>query len=515
MFSFVLPMWDSDVTARAAVEQSVASNVGDVGTGALMAGVQGAVEGSLRGEVSRYGFGLDGSYERVFQVSLGAVRAAPSDSVSARLGGGAGWAISPLADLSMAAAGYLATRLGVRADDALAARDPFLFGNRLQYTLSGGPALSITTSRRAAVRVGAGYEQAGALSADDPSAVGVDAHTGRADVSTSVDLGPRDTLTPELRYEVTQYHHALLDTELTRGAARVHAGAALLSESHELTRNVSTRVSGGFTVASPPPVLASRDAVLAPTARAGLTYVAERYRLTAGYAYEYTSLGPRIGFGHEHEASLEASFRPVPGGATRDLVVTGVARFSSGSAPVAASPPLHLDPGAPAPAREGSLSTITALAGAEIAYPLARGVALRGGVDLEYVRAALDPAPRAGEAGGSLRSIVSAGISGTLSTDRHRTLPRDPDSAWDDERRRAMIQGMPSGRWQPPEPGRERDDDRNDVASEATGEPPPARSVLAGAPASSEQGGAPARSEQGGAPARSEQGGAPSRRAPR
>lgn len=478
MFSFVLPMWDSDVTARAAVEQSVASNVGDMGSGALMAGVGGSVEGSLRGESSRYGFSVDGSYERVFQISLDAARSTPSDSVSARLGGGAGWALSPRADLSMATAGYLATRLGVRAADALAARDPFLSGNRLQYTLSGGPTLSISTSRRSAARLDVGYEQAGALSADDPAAVGIDAHTGRAQVSTALELGALDTLTPELRYEITQYHHALLDTELTRGEARVHAGAALLSASHELTRNASTLVSGGVTVASPPPVLSSRDVVVAPTARVGLTYVQERYRLTAGYSYAYTSLGPRIGFGHEHEASLEASFRPARGGATRDLIVTGIARFSTGSAPVAANPPLHLALGAPAPSREGSLSTTTALAGAEIAYPLARGIALRGGVDLEYVRAALDPAPSAGEAGGSLRSIVMAGISGTLSTDRHRTVHRDPDSAWDDERRTAMIQGMPSGRWQPPEPGRERDD-----RGETPGETPPARAGAAGAPA--------------------------------
>ncbi|WP_437971577.1 hypothetical protein WMF04_20695 [Sorangium sp. So ce260] len=483
MFSFVLPMWDSDVTARAAVEQSVASNVGDVGSGALMTGVGGSVEGSLRGESSRYGFSVDGSYERVFQVSLDAARSAtPSDSVSARLGGGAGWALSPRADLSMATAGYVATRLGMRASDALAARDPFLSGNRLQYTLSGGPVLSVTTSRRSAVRLDVGYEQAGALSADDPAAVGIDAHTGRAQVSTAIELGALDTLTPELRYEITQYHHALLDTELTRGEARVHAGAAVLSASHELTRNASTRIEGGVTVASPPPVLSSRDAVVAPTARVGLTYVQERYRLTAGYGYAYTSLGPRIGFGHEHEASLEASVRPARGGATRDLVVTGVAHFSTGSAPVAANPPLHLAPGAPAPSREGSLSTITALAGAEIAYPLTRGVALRGGVDLEYVRAALDPAPSAGEAGGSLRSIVTAGISGTLSTDRHRTVRRDPDSAWDDERRTAMIQGMPSGRWQPPEPDGA-GDDRGGAPGETPEAAPPPRAREAGAPA--------------------------------
>ncbi|WP_437593807.1 hypothetical protein [Sorangium sp. So ce1000] len=478
MFSFVLPMWDSDVTARAAVEQSVASNVGDVGSGALMAGVVGSVEGSLRGAVSRYGFSVDGSYERVFQVSLDAARLTPSDSASARLGGGAGWALSPRADLSMAAAGYVATRLGVRADDALAARDPFLSGDRLQYTLSAGPALSITASRRSSVRLGVGYEQAGALSADDPAAVGIDAHTGRAEASTSVDLGALDTLTPELRYEFTQYRHALLDADLTRGAARVHAGAALLSESHELTRNLSTRIAGGVTVASPPPVLSSRDAVIAPAARLGLTYVRERYRLTAGYAYAYTSLGPRIGFGHQHEASLEASFRPARGGATRDLIVTGVARLSAGSAPVAANPPLHLSPGAPAPSGEGSLSTTTALAGAEVSYPLWRGIALSGGVDLEYVRAALDPAPRAGAPGGSLRSIVTAGLSGTLSTDRHRTIRRDPDSAWDDERRSAMIQGMPSGRWQAPEP-----DSAPDDRGDAPGEPPSAGAVRADPPA--------------------------------
>ncbi|AUX42912.1 hypothetical protein SOCE26_043500 [Sorangium cellulosum] len=427
MFSFVLPMLDSDVTARAAVEQSMASSVGGAGAGALMAGVEGAVEGALRGAMSRYDFRLDGSYERVLQVSPGPVGSAPSDSVSARLGGGAGWTLSRSADLSLATAGYLATRLGVRAADALAARDPFLSGNRLQYTLSGAPALAIAASRRAAVHVGVGYDQAGALSADDPEAAGVDAHTGRADASASVEIGPREALTPELRYEVTQLYHAVLDTELTRGPAQVHTGSALLAASRDLTRNVSTRVAGGLTVASPPPVLSSRHAVIAPAARVGLTWLAERYRLTADYTYAYTSLGPRIGFGHEHEASIEASLRPLRGGAHRDLLVTGVVRLSTGSAPVAANPPLQPSPGAPAPPGEGSLSTTTALAGAQIEVPLSRGVALRGGLDLEYVRAALDPAPAAGQPGGSLRAILTAGLSGTLSTDPHHTLRRDPE----------------------------------------------------------------------------------------
>lgn len=473
-------MLDTEVTARAAVEQSVASHVADVETGALMAGVEGSVEGSVRGAMSRYGFSANGSYERVLQVSTGAGRATPSDSIAARLGGGAGWTLSPFTNLSMNAAGYLATRLGVRAADELAARDPFLFGNRLQYTLSGGPALSITMSRRSTVRFGAGYEQAGALSADDPAAVGVDARTGRAEVSTSIELGAVDTLTPELRYEVTRYYHALLDTDLTRGPARIHAGSALVSESHELTRNLSTRIAGGVTIASPPPLLSSRDAVIAPSARAGLTYVNERYRLTAGYTYAYTSLGPRIGFGHEHEASFEASFRPVQGGAYRDLVITGVARLATGSAPVAANPPLHLDPDAPPPSREGTLSTTTALAGAEIEYPLLRGIALRGGIDLEYVRAALDPAPNAGRSGGSLRSIITASLSGTLSTNPQRTVRRDPDSAWDEERRNALMREMPSGHARSPRPDRARHAPRGPAASD---EPSAARAHEAGAPA--------------------------------
>jgi hypothetical protein len=435
-----------------AVEQSVASNVADVGTGALMAGAEAAVEAAFRGALARAGFNVDGSYARVLQVSLDSGQLSPADSLSANLGAGAGFSLSPLADLSMSARGYLATRLGMRAGDALAARDPFLFGQRLQYSLSAGPDLSITTSRRASVHLGGGYEQAGALSAEDPSAAGVDAHTGRANVSYSQEIGPVDALTPELRYEYTHYHHALLDTDLHRGPADIHSGSALLSLSHDFSRNLSAHAGGGVTIASPPPILRSDRAVVSPAALAGLTYLTARYRLTASYRYEYASLGPRIGFGHEHEASASVSFRPAPGGAYRDFVVTGTGRFSAGVAPVGANPPLHLDLGAPPPPAEGKLSTVTAVAGAEVEFPITRGLALRGGVDLELVHATLDPAPAGGAMGASLRTIVSAGIAGTLSTNPHRTLRRDPDSAWDDEQRASRIQQMPGGRFPLPAP---------------------------------------------------------------
>jgi hypothetical protein len=495
VFSFFSPMWESDVTARAAVEQSVSTSVADVGTAAVMAGAEASLEGSFRDALASYGFSVDGGYERVFQVSLGSGQSAPSDSASARVGGGAGWTISPFTELSFGARGYLATRLGVRAADALAARDPFLFGNRLQYTITGGPDLSFTASHRTSVHVGGSYEQAGALSADDPKAVGVDAHTGRAALSLGYELGAVDTVSPEFRYEIAHYYHALLDTELRRGEAELHAVSALVSESHDFSRNLTGQASGGVTVASPPPVVRSRDAVVAPAARAGLTYVAKSYRLTASYAYEYRSLGPRIGFGQQHDVSIEVAFRPLPGGAHRDLVVTGVGRFSAGGAPVAASPPLHVDLGAPPPPTEGRLSATTAVAGAEIEVPLARGLVLRGGLDLEYLHAALEPAPAAGSAGASLRTVFTAALAGTLSTNKLTALRRDPDSAWDDERRDAMIRGMPSGRWQSPERDRAeraRADDavRGPETEEPAGPPQPASDGSAapdGAESTSEQ----------------------------
>lgn len=421
-------MWESDATARAAVAQSVASSTEDIGAASLLSGVEASIEAVTLGPRSAYGVAAGGAYARAFHVSVEGGGSAPEESVSGELATYGEWALSPHIDLSLDGAGYLATELGVRAGDALAARDPFLSGGRLQYTVGGGPGFSTVLSRRSSLHVSGGYELAGALDADDAEAIGVDAHAARAGIAYRREIGARDALRPELNYEYAHLYHALLDVDLRRGPADVHAASAVLVESHTFSRRLSGRVGGGVTVASPPPILASADLTVAPGARARLAYVGQRYQISAAYAYEYTSLGPRIGFGQEHTARAEVSFWPARGGQHRDLLLTGTGRFSVGSAPVAADPPIHEDPGAPRASLEGSVTTYTALAGVALEVPFTRGLLLLGGFDLEYLHATRDPTPPGERGGGALRTIWTIGLAGTLSTDRGATVRLDPDA---------------------------------------------------------------------------------------
>lgn len=421
------------MTARAAVEQSVAASVTDVGSGALLSGAEGSLATSARERRADYNLELAGAYARATYVSIGAGASAPSDSASASLEGSAAWETSPRTTLSLASAGYLATRLGVRADDALAQRDPFLFGNRLQYTISAGPGLGVVTTRRSHLALSARYEQTGALTAEDPRAVGIDTHQGLLGLRYDHELSDVDTIAPTLEYTYTHFYNALLDVDLRRGPADIHSGTALVVVTRALSRRITASVGGGLTAASPSPIVTSRSRapVIAPAARAGLEYEAGRYEASLAYTYQYTSLGARIGYGQEHDAIAGLELRPVRGGAYRDVVLTGVARLAVGSAPVAADPPLAI-PGQPPPppsSQEGTLSTIAAAAGAKVAYPLALGLMLYGGVDLEFVRARFDPPPTAGQSTGSLRTIWTFGLSGTLSTDRGALLPESEDEA--------------------------------------------------------------------------------------
>jgi hypothetical protein len=74
--------------------------------------------------------------------------------------------------------------------------------------------------------------------------------------------------------------------------------------------------------------------------------------------------------------------------------------------------------------------------------PLLRAVALRGGVDLQLARGALDPAPAGGSPGLQLQAVVLIGISVTLSTDPARTVRKDP---LEEEQARERAQ---PGAWQ-------------------------------------------------------------------
>ncbi|AKT40470.1 hypothetical protein [Chondromyces crocatus] len=428
MFPFLLPLWEADVTARAAAEQGVAASVVDVGTGSLLTGAEGSLVAVARNPRSEYGLALTGAYARASYFSIGEGGGAlPRDSASTSLDGRAAWQTSPLTSLSWTTSGFLATRLGIRADDALAQRDPFLYGQRLQYTLGTGPGFSMTTSRRSFLDMAASYQQTGAITADDPRAIGVDTHEAFARTRFSYELSDNDAIGPELEYRYIHYYNALLDIFFNRGEADVHAGTALMLWTHAFGRRSVGRIGGGVTVASPPPIVGSDDTVVAPAARAGITFAGDRYDFMVDYAYTYTSLGSRIGFGQQHNALAQISFLPLRGGKYRDVVMTGVARFAVGNLPVALNPPLVVDPERPPPNIEGKLMTITAAAGARIDYPLLLGVQMYGAFDLEFLRASFDPPTVYGQNSG-LRTIWTIGIAGTISTDRRQMVPPEPAS---------------------------------------------------------------------------------------
>jgi hypothetical protein len=365
------------------------------------------------------------------------------------LGLSGGFTTSPRTNLQLRSGGYLATPLGVRAFDALAARDPFM-QDRTEYALDAGSSFGIQASRATRVELGAGYNQAGAVDAVDPSAVGIDSHTGSASLGVPHEIGLADTLGPEVRYEGTHFYHALLDVDLTRGPLDVHTGTLVLREQHRLTRRLTSDISGGVTVASPNPIVDPSSPVVSPAASAALSYATRRIDGTASYQYAYTSLGPRIGFGQEHTAAVEVDGRPLEGGRFRDFVLRGIGRASYGRAPVAAAPPLVVDPSQPPTDLEGNVTTYTVVAGAQLEVPLARGVAFLGGFDLQYAAVILDRGPV--DAGiGTMTTIATIGIVGVLSTDPRLTLrpgredPEDersaPDRELTDERRGDLTVG--------------------------------------------------------------------------
>ena len=313
-------------------------------------------------------------------------------------------------------------------------------GPDLSYSLAAWP--------RGTFNVDAGYEQAGAVAADTAAAVGVDTHDGHGGVSYSYDLGPGDSLTPELRYDYTHYEHALLggvtpdaaagtgQDAFARGPADVHAVSLTTGWSHEIGRRWRTVASGGLTVGSPMPGIGSSHVVVAPRATASLRWTGRRTFVTARYAYAYTSLGPRIGYGQEHTATIRVTTQPAEGARLRDLVVTGIGRFSHGGAPLAEDPENLLPvPGGPALPPDGKLTTTTAAGALLIEYPLRRGLAFTSRFDLVFVHGVVNPRPRPGRGRRSSRRrspsaspSPSRPTSGAPSTATPETRPPRPSA---------------------------------------------------------------------------------------
>jgi hypothetical protein len=456
---FALPPMDTDVTLRAALEQGVQASLTQPGTGAVMPGGEMWLDARAESPRALYTAELYGMYARVFNFALGGTPDPPEHDVEADATLSAMWIPSPATTLSLEAHGDLATSWGVRADTALLDLDPFLFGRRLEYDVGPDFSYSLAAWPRGTLNLDAGYEQAGALAADTPAAVGVDTHDLHGGVSFSRDLGPGDTLTPELRYEYTHYEHALLGSAApgpmslapalaptdgepamdayARGPADVHAVSLTTAWSHEAGRAWRTTASGGVTLGSPMPGLGSSHVVVAPKVGASLRWTGRRTFVTARYAYAYASLGPRIGYGQEHTATIHVTTQPADGARLRDLVVTGIGRFSHGGAPLAADPESLL-PGEPPLPPNAKLTTTTAAGALLIEYPIRRGLAFTSRFDLVFVDGVVDPPSPAWAGGAELTATLTLGIAFTVSTDKRRTVRRDAQDEADQALRREL-----------------------------------------------------------------------------
>jgi hypothetical protein len=457
MLPFLLPLWETDATLRAGIQESVQASVAPLGSAALLSG--GSVEGEARatGPRAAYLAELYAEYAHALDLPIGGGAGPPSYNLDSSTSLSAVWTTAPRSTLALETEGSLATTYGVRADTQLIELDPFLFAQRLEYAFGHTLVWSHQLAPRTSLSMEGGYLQAGALAAESipslhvPAAVGVDTHEAHAALGWSRDLGPRDSLSPELRYTFTHYQHALLDTRFDRGPADVHAVTLSASETHELARGLSAGATAGFSIGNAMPLVHVGAPVVAPDAGLTLRWIGRRARLTARASYAYTSLGPRIGFGQEASARLKLDLRPSDGSRYRDMLLHGSLRFAHGAAPLAADPEPIL-PGVPVPPATGTLTTTTLAAAMHAEIPLRRGLALTTGSDLALVRGVIDPAPVWGQSSPELLATITIGLTATISTDKRRTVPRDPEAQQDEEARRIPVEPGASREEEPPIP---------------------------------------------------------------
>lgn len=412
----------TDATASVTVEQSAVTGITPTGGyGIALTSVDGAARIVSRAARAAFLLDISGRYGRALAATRGAL--SPQDI--------AGTAVtrldvvtSPRTAISFSADGLLASRLGLRATNDLTARDPFLQG-RVIYALGSRVGFTATTTPRSYARFEAGYTQAGAVAADHPEAVGLDSHAVLGSASFSWLAGRRFRLGPIVRAGFTHFEHALLDVDLTRGPADVTTVSGLASATFEISRRIRGAAALGMTVASPPTFLKDESSgVIAPDARIDARYAGHGYGVVGTYGFSYSSLGPRIGFGAQHAAGLEMWSRPRGGREFRSVIARGILRFRHGEAPLATQPRLGSPAGTPLP--EGKFVTTAVAAGGSLGIPLATGLILTGGVDLELINMRFEPDPT-GASAPTFRTMVTVAISAIGSTDPMRRVPRDPD----------------------------------------------------------------------------------------
>lgn len=444
MLPILVALWQTDATVHGAIEEQIQSSFMPVGSSALMTGVDLALDAEAIAATSTWRIRGDGRYAHALGFALAQGTAPPTSSGSFDLAGAGSWQVTPRAQLAFDAQGSIASRFGLRALEGVAGLglglDPFQSGDRLSYVFGGDAHLYVGAGQRSSLRASVGYTQEGGLAADSAAAVGLDAVTGRAAASWGWEAGARDTIVPELRIAATRFEHAILDVDLHRGRVDTAAVTTRVGDTHAFSRSLTLDVSAGATLA--------RTAVLEPgaeaTARAtpeahvGLAWVGRRARASASYTLGFASLGARVASGQQHALLADFALRPVSGARFRDLLVHATARFTHGAAEIAGAPLL----GGAAPRGSAWATTTTVAAGSIVELPLRRGVALRGGFDLQLARGVIDPAPSGGSPGAQLQAVVLIGIAGTLSTDPERTVLRDP---LEEEEARARAE---PGAWQ-------------------------------------------------------------------
>lgn len=412
MFPFLAPMAEVAATARAAAVQSYVATPSDGGQAALTGGdVRGSVD--VRGGRSAATLDASALYARAVELVPGSAAPDPN-AFAASLGARLSHDLSPTSRAWIEGSGYAASRFGVRAEDALAARDPFLVG-RVEYAVGGGLGYARSLSPRSTIALTAGYLQSGGLVASSPEAVGPDAHAGRAGFVLARELAPRDRGLFELRGTFEHFTHAVIDARLDRAPLDVVAGTLLLGDEHAFDRRLTGTASLGATVATPPPGVAASPVVASPAARLAVVHRGRASRASLTYTVDYAALGPRLGFGLVQAGLLEIAARPVAGARGRGFVLRGLGRGSYGVAPVAASPDAR-----------GTLRTLTLALGLHLDVPLVRGLVVETGADLEVVRAVASAPDDPSSTPTASRILLSAGLAAVASTDPRRTLPLDP-----------------------------------------------------------------------------------------
>ncbi|HRI67038.1 MAG TPA: hypothetical protein PK156_22490 [Polyangium sp.] len=336
---------------------------------------------------------------------------------------------SPRTNFVFLADGYIASRIGLRATDDLAVRDPF----SVSRVLDGWSVQSSFFGRlvpRASLHLDLRYAQTGAVTADLPTAVGIDTHAVMFSASTAFQWSRRVSGGPVARLGWTHFNHALVDTNLTRGIAEVNSLSVTGFLRYDATPRTRASVVAGATIASAPPGAKDLRTITSPEVRLEIRALGRRIGGTGSVALGYQSVGPRIGFGMDYSGSLEMWMRPFRGGGHRDVLVHGVTRARLARALIPNASANVAD----SPTKMGRLETTAMACGVSLTGPIRLGWSINIGLDFEYVMTHIDPVPLRGDPPEAFRALVTLGLVASSSTDRNRLLPRDPLAAPDDGR---------------------------------------------------------------------------------